>query len=175
LPHVIIFDSWRHLFRLLNETDVALVRQRMHAGQPERAAAASRAWNNELTAMQVAWKKNPARALRFSDYDSAMRTLYGRSTVGHDDASYVVSRMGREYNLTRLRAFQPYDGHPEATVPLSLNGITHAHTITLMVLGFPSRNHALAESVRKRSRVCARAHTGCAAIFRVVARSGFRN
>jgi hypothetical protein len=138
LPHVIIFDSWRHLFRLLNETDVALVRQRMHAGQTERAAAASRAWNNELTAMQVAWKKNPTRALRFSNYDSAMRTLYGRSTARHDDeSSYVVSRLGREYNLSRLHAFKPYDGHPEATIPLSPNGITHAHTITLMVLCSP--------------------------------------
>ncbi len=103
----------------------------MHAGQPERAAAASRAWNNELTAMQVAWKKNPTRALRFSDYYSAMRTLYGRSTTGHDDSSYVVSRMGREHNLTWLRAFQPYNEHPEATIPLSPNGIrtlTQSHS-----------------------------------------------
>ncbi len=131
----------------------------MHAGQPERAAAASRAWNNELTAMQVAWKKNPTRALRFSDYDSAMRTLYGRSTAGHDDSSYVVSRMGREHNLTRLRAFQPYNEHPEATIPLSPNGITHAHTIPLMVLCSPRAIMHSPRAFASVSGVCARAHS----------------
>ena len=131
----------------------------MHAGQPERAAAASRAWNNELTAMQVAWKKNPTRALRFSDYYSAMRTLYGRSTAGHDDSSYVVSRMGREHNLTWLRAFQPYDEHPVATIPLSPNGITHAHTIPLMVLCSPRAIMHSPRAFASASGVCARAHS----------------
>jgi hypothetical protein len=117
LNYVIIFDSWDMLIDQLLETDLHDLREKMREEQEQRAYDASRAWDEALHAMQEAWRTNPARALRFDDYDTALRELYGLEAIGaHDAASYVVARANREVDMAVLRA---YDAHRRSASTLA--------------------------------------------------------